>query len=171
MAPVRLLSTFSVSVAQVLTDENELEERWEVHVVTQLQAEKLQISQSVDMLVGQHECLALNRSVEMPSSWFLPQRTIQALELTIPAYLVIECFLGFVSWKRCIGSICGSSSVLMSVCQSDSWKKVNCWRGKQLAKRMRGRKKGDKEKANWNNERRSRRRKKTGVGLFLQVGV
>ena len=55
MAPAHLDSTFVLSVVQVLGAENELEEEGEVHLVMQLQTDKMQICQFVNSLLGQCE--------------------------------------------------------------------------------------------------------------------
>ena len=93
MAPVHLESVLALSVAQVLDAENESEEGGEVYIVTELQADKLQICLFVDSLVGPFVFAGVIGSVEMLASVLLPERRMQAFELTVPAHQVKICFV------------------------------------------------------------------------------
>ena len=70
---------------------NELEQGSEMHIVIHLQADKLKIL-FLDSLVGQCQLVGVIQSVKMLNSILLPERRMQALELTIPACQVIESF-------------------------------------------------------------------------------
>ena len=121
IAQVHRESTFALSLAQVVAARNELERGGEIHLVTQLNAHKLQICQVVDSLVRQCDFAAVIKNAEIPASILLPERCMQALELTIPAFQDKFCFRKTKCWNRYM-STCGGAYVfvMISVCRLDS---------------------------------------------------
>ena len=71
---------------------NELEQGGEVHLVTQLQADKLQVCQFVDCLFGQCEFAGIIRKVENLASIVLQEQPMPALKLSFSASHFSECF-------------------------------------------------------------------------------